>query len=64
MGKTIDGADPATFEVLNAAFECTADAAHAYYRQTVIAGADPQAFRPGRAVTGPPGKHSKKSILD
>jgi hypothetical protein len=25
MGKTIDGADPATFRVLNAAFECSAD---------------------------------------
>jgi hypothetical protein len=27
MGKAIDGADPATFRVLNAAFECSADAA-------------------------------------
>jgi hypothetical protein len=30
MGKVIDGADPATFRVLNAAFECSADAARAY----------------------------------
>ena len=52
MGKIIDGADPATFRVLNAAFECTADAEHGYYRQTVVAGADPRSFPPGRAVTG------------
>jgi len=52
MGKVIDGADPATFRVLNAAFECTADAEHGYYRQTVVAGADPRSFPPGRAVTG------------
>jgi hypothetical protein len=51
MGKAIDGADPATFRVLNAAFECSADAARAYYRQSVIAGADPRTFPPGRAVT-------------
>jgi hypothetical protein len=51
MGTAIDGADPATFRVLNAAFECSADAERAYYRQTVIAGADPQRFPPGRAVT-------------
>jgi hypothetical protein len=37
--------------VLSAAFECSADAAHAYYRQTVIAGADPRTFPPGKAVT-------------
>jgi hypothetical protein len=47
----IGGADPATFRVLNAAFECSADAARAYYRQTVIAGADPRSFPPDRAVT-------------
>jgi hypothetical protein len=52
MGKTIDGADPVTFRVLNAAFECSADAEHAYYQKTVVAGADPRAFPPGRAVTG------------
>ena len=49
--QVIDGADQATFRVLNAAFECSADAKRAYYRQTVIAGADPQTFPPGRAVT-------------
>jgi len=32
MGKVIDGADQATFRVLNAAFECSADAKRAYYR--------------------------------
>jgi len=37
--------------VLNAAFECSADQQHAYYRQTVIANADPRTFPPGRAVT-------------
>jgi DKNYY family len=52
MGKGIDGANPATFRVLNAAFECSADAAHAYYRQSVIPGADPRKFPPGRDVTG------------
>jgi hypothetical protein len=51
MGKVIDGADPATFRVLNAAFECSADATRAYYRQTVIAGADPRSFPPDREVT-------------
>jgi DKNYY family len=51
MGKTIDGADPATFRVLNAAFECSADQQHAYYRQSVIANTDPRTFPPGRAVT-------------
>ena len=51
MGKVIDGADPASFRVLNAAFECSADAARAYYRQTVIAGEDPRSFPQGRAVT-------------
>jgi hypothetical protein len=51
MGKAIGGADPVTFRVLNAAFECSADHAHAYYRQTVIAGADPSTFPPARAVT-------------
>ena len=50
-GKLIADADPATFRVLNAAFECSADAARAYYRQSVIAGADPRTFPPGRAVT-------------
>lgn len=51
MGKPIEGADPATFRVLNAAFECSADAERAYYRQSVIAHADPDKFPPGRAVT-------------
>lgn len=51
MGKTIDGADPNTFRVLNANFECSADDDRAYYRQTVIAGADPRTFPLDRAVT-------------
>jgi hypothetical protein len=51
MGKVIDGADPVTFRVLNAPFECSADAARAYYRQTVIANAEPRTFPPGREVT-------------
>ena len=52
MGKTIDGADPATFRVLNAAFECSADRVRAYYQQSVIADAIPSTFPPDRAVTG------------
>ena len=51
-GNPIPGADPATFRVLNAPFECSADAERAYYRQSVIAGEDPRTFPPGRAVTG------------
>jgi hypothetical protein len=51
MGKVIEPAQPATFRVLNAAFECSADGERAYYRQTVIANADPRKFPPGRAVT-------------
>ena len=51
MGKTIDGADPNTFRVLNADFECSADDRHAYYRRTVIANADPRTFPPDPAVT-------------
>ncbi|MGZ8713057.1 MAG: hypothetical protein ACXWZX_07485 [Mycobacterium sp.] len=47
----MNGADPARFEVLNADFECTADARHAYYRNSVVAGADPSTFPPTRAVT-------------
>ncbi|MGE5698096.1 MAG: DKNYY domain-containing protein [Candidatus Sericytochromatia bacterium] len=52
MGKPIPDADPVTFRVLNADFECSADHTHAYYRQSVIAGADPRSFPPGRGVTG------------
>jgi hypothetical protein len=37
--------------VLNAAFECSADGQRAYYRQAVIAAADPRTFPPDRAVT-------------
>jgi hypothetical protein len=51
MGKAIPGANTATFHVLNAAFECSADAEHAYYRQSVIPHADPHSF-PRREVTG------------
>lgn len=52
MGKTIDGADPATFVVLNANFECSADRVRAYYRQAIIENADPATFPAGRMVTG------------
>ena len=51
MGKTIDGANPTTFRVLNANFECSADDRRAYYQLTVIADADPRTFPPDRAVT-------------
>jgi hypothetical protein len=51
-GAAIEGADPTSYRVLNADFECSADAEHAYYRQTVIAGAESRTFPPGRAVTG------------
>jgi DKNYY family len=50
-GNPIAGADPATFRVLNADFECSADQLRAYYRQTVVANADPGTFPPDRAVT-------------
>jgi len=50
-GTPIDGADPATFRVLNAAFECSADAERAYYRQSAISGEDPRTFPPGLAAT-------------
>lgn len=50
--RAIAGADPNTFRVLNADFECSADQTHAYYRQAVISGADPRSFPPGRAVIG------------
>jgi hypothetical protein len=52
MGQVIDGADPASFTVLNANFECSADRGHAYHRQSVIADADPSSFPAGRPVTG------------
>ena len=51
MGRAIDGANAGTFRVLNANFECSADDQRAYYRQTVIAGADPRTFPPDKAVT-------------
>ena len=51
IGKAIDGADPRTFRVLNADFECSADGARAYYRQSINASADTRSFPPGRAVT-------------
>ena len=51
-GKPIADADPTTFRVLNAAFECSADAERAYYRRSVISGEDPRTFPPGRAATG------------
>jgi hypothetical protein len=52
MGKPIDGAQPSSFRVLNADFECSADQQRAYYRNIVIANADPGTFPPGKAVTG------------
>lgn len=51
MGKAIPGADPASFQVLNANFECSADTSRAYYRDGVIADADPSTFPPGKSVT-------------
>jgi hypothetical protein len=51
MAMTIDGADPLTFRVLNADFECSADDERAYYRRTVIADADPRTFPPDRGAT-------------
>ena len=38
-------ADGATFHVLNADFECAADATHAFYRDDVIVDADPARSR-------------------
>jgi hypothetical protein len=47
----IAGADPQTFRVLNADFGCSADARRAYYRDSVVAEADPSTFPPNRSVT-------------
>lgn len=52
MGKGIAGADPGSFRVLSAAFECSADDRRAYHRRDVIAGAEPRTFPADRAVTG------------
>lgn len=54
--RVLDGQDdrranPGSFRVPNADFECSADDQRAYYRQTVSAGADPRTFPPDRAVT-------------
>ena len=51
MVKVIDGADPNSFRVLNADFVCSADSQRAYYRETVIANADPRTFPPDQHVT-------------
>jgi hypothetical protein len=42
---------PATFRVLNANFECSADDERANYRQTLIAGAEPRTFPRDRVAT-------------
>lgn len=44
-------ADPPSFRVLNADFECSADARRAYYRNSVVAGVDPITFPSNRSVT-------------
>lgn len=41
MGKPIPNSDPASFYILNADFECTADANHTYYQDQLIKGFDP-----------------------
>ncbi|MFL6159709.1 MAG: DKNYY domain-containing protein [Marmoricola sp.] len=51
MGKVVTGADPDTFVVLNADFECTADAKHAFYRDLEIKGFDPSTITKGATVT-------------
>lgn len=51
MGKVVPGADPTSFVVLNADFECTADSAHAYYRDIVIKDFDPSTIPKGTTVT-------------
>jgi hypothetical protein len=55
-GNPIPDADPATFQVLQGAYAQDGRSSvqrtpRAYYRQTVIAGADPRTFPSGRAVT-------------
>jgi hypothetical protein len=50
MGEPIPGSDPATFIVLNADFECTADATHAYYQDQQIQGFDPNSIPAGAHV--------------
>ena len=59
MGTPIPDADGGTFHVLNADFECAADATHAFYRDDVIVDADPRSFPSGHAVTG----CSEKSVF-
>ncbi len=49
--QPVADADLPSLRVLNADFECSADDRRAYYRQTLIADADPQTFPPGRGVT-------------
>ncbi len=46
MGKSIPNADPKTFRVLNKNFECSTDAAHAYYRNNIIQNVDASAIPP------------------
>ena len=51
MGKIIPEADSKTFRILNADFECTADAQHAYYRDMVIQNVDVNSIPPGARAT-------------
>jgi len=44
-GGIIEGADPATFRVLNGPAGCSCDAQHAYSMSTRIDGVDPKDFR-------------------
>ena len=47
MGKIIPNADPKTFRLLNKNFECSTDAAHAYYRNNSIQNVDASTIPPG-----------------
>src|SRR5258705_3500196 len=51
MGQAIDRAAPDNFRLLHSVSAGSADGERAYYRQSVIARADPRKFPPGRAVT-------------
>jgi DKNYY family len=51
MGKTIDGASPNTFRILNTDFQYSTPDRYAYYRRSIIGNADPRTFPPDPAVT-------------
>jgi len=47
-GKTLPGADPATFAILNTEVHCSRDARHAYHLDKMIPGLNPESFPAGK----------------